>query len=281
MTRTTLAAVALAAGTVFAATSASQAALTHLYTFNNGNVNDSVGSANGNLVVGTGSVDPINTGFSNGMVNLDNGRNNGTTIGGQSAGASYVNIPASVIPTSGSVTIETFHTLSSTGNFSAVLSASNGQGQFILEQSSRDGTPNGSLAAYQAPMGTQVQARNNPAGQFQDTGNTFFTAVVVDGAASTLSYYINGTFQSSIAIPAGQGLDSLNLTEFALGRAPFNDPGATGSFDELRIYNDAQSLGQIATTFAAGPSQAVPEPASLGLLGLGGLALLNRRRRTA
>ena len=107
-------------------------------------------------------------------------------------------------------------------------------------------------------------------------------ATVIDGTAGTLSYYlyrvsdgVGGLQQTIPAIP----LSSYSFTNAYLGRSAFaGDNISNGSFDEFRIYNDAQSAASIAADLAAGPD-GVPEPASLALaMGTMGLLLRTRRR---
>jgi len=108
-------------------------------------------------------------------------------------------------------------------------------------------------------------------------------ATVIDGAAGTLSYYVfrvsdglGGLQQSITAIP----LSSYTFTEAFLGRSPFDaDNWTSGSVDEFRIYNEARSAALILNDFSIGPN-VIPEPASFTLFGLGGLALILRRRLT-
>ncbi len=321
----TLAAVALAAGTVFAATSASHAALTHLYTFNDGTANDSVGGANGTLIVGTDTTNPLTTGISGGMVTLDNGSPDAAAGGGQNkpsqvgtnpnatpptvAGVNpavaYVAIPASVVPTgaTSSATFEITLTPRRQTFFTAAFSFDNVVGppqpgsSYLINAISapqRPGpgpadnpnpdpnaiNPGGSLATFKGSTGGEAVAGGGP---FEDNipAVTYTNAVVIDGAAKTLSFYVNGVLASTKPLPAGNDLSTLGLTEGGLGISPFGDSAFTGTIDQFSVYNEARSAGQILADFQAGPVVGVPEPTSLALLGLGGLGLLSRRRRTA
>ncbi len=78
---------------------------------------------------------------------------------------------------------------------------------------------------------------------------------VIDGTAGTLSYYLNGVLQSTVANPIP--LSAFNYTAAYLGRSAFIADNATsGSIDEFRIYNNPQRkpLSAVAADQAAGPN---------------------------
>src|SRR6476620_7503953 len=86
--------------------------LTHLYTFNNGTANDSIGGANGILVHGAQIIDGWLT--LNNFVSADpvtpSLRKN---LASNDPAAQYAQLPSGVLPSSGSATIEAWYTSSS------------------------------------------------------------------------------------------------------------------------------------------------------------------------
>jgi hypothetical protein len=88
-----------------------------------------------------------------------------------------------------------------------------------------------------------------------------------------MQVYINGDLAMSVTtgIPATQY--STNGQSVLIGNRPeAPDCGWYGSLDEVRIYNEALTEAQIEAVMA------IPEPATMLMLGLGGLALIRRKR---
>ena len=282
---------------VACATSA-QAQLAHRYSFAT-DASDSVGGANGTLV-NSATV-------SGGQLQLNNPN---FTAGGNPDPNGFLSLSPGILPGSGAVTIETWFTFTGSGFFTEAWTFCNGTdaapptgagGEYLMDTISAPqpaGTPgNGnntggnhivqSLNGY--TVGPEIDAFGTTPGMgfagggYLDNGDTCFSAVVIDGAGN-LSYYLYditagniGGLQSTVA---GNPLTAFNFTNAYLGRSAFSGDNATsGSIDEFRIYDNAQSAGAVAADFAAGPNTVVvPEPGSVVLLGLSGLALVLRRR---
>lgn len=90
---------------------------------------------------------------------------------------------------------------------------------------------------------------------------------------TSLEIYLNGdpVGINTTDIPASQF--SNNGRDVLIGNRPdSSDCGWYGSLDEVRIYSDALSETEIEAVMA------IPEPATMLMLGLGGLALMRRKR---
>jgi hypothetical protein len=266
--------------------------LTHRYSFTAG-ANDSVGTAHGTLQ-GVASV-------GGGALNFNN-----PNLAAPAPGRGYLSLPASILPTSGSVTIEQWFTFGSSGYASQAYSFRNvpgarSTGQFLMHTVSTPlptnppGGPNtgGShitqgLFGWGGPPPATYAHHTTPGlgvqgGGYVDDGLAHMAATVIDATAGTLSYYIyrvsdglGGLQQTIPAIP----LSSYSFTEAFLGRSAWDvDNYINGSVDEFRIYNRAKTAAEIAADFAAGPS-IVPEPPSAflgGFVAVGLVAVVRRR----
>jgi hypothetical protein len=75
---------------------------------------------------------------------------------------------------------------------------------------------------------------------------------VVDATSDKMLYYLNGALGGEQPFTAA--LSDINDVNVWLGRSQYsNDPAFTGTYHEFRIYGQALTALQVATSFAAGP----------------------------
>jgi hypothetical protein len=173
----------------------------------------------------------------------------------------YVQLPPGLISASPSVTVEVWTTWDDMqGLWQRLLdfgsndggSGSQGIGDTYLMVTPRDG--DGVLKAafsLAGPGGENLIQSGAPL----SVGTLEHLAVVVDGAASQLSFYSNGALVGSDA-PLRGTLPELNDENSWVGRSQFElDVEYGGAIHDLRIYSAARTPEQIAASFAAGPDQ--------------------------
>ncbi|MBT3199128.1 MAG: LamG domain-containing protein [Phycisphaerales bacterium] len=111
-------------------------------------------------------------------------------------------------------------------------------------------------------------------------GTMMHVAIVVPIDAANVGdvkLYIDGSEQAAPNINNNSVLDTTAATSFYIGRG-FSSAAFDGIVDDVQFYDTALSDQDI-SSLAANPGATVPEPATMTLLALGGLAMLRRRRK--
>ena len=257
----------------------------HRYTFDDTTrtIADSIRNIPGHspadgTLMGTGALP------TGGQVTLRGGLSN--QIGGD-----YVSLPANIVSKLGkTATFETWVT------WSPVIGQTDGAWQRIFDFGSSDqtaGTPgNGQTYLFLSPLNgatrvvrTAITIAGNGSESLVDAPGSLPTntalpvhlAVVVNGATSQLSLYIDGV-QSGVTATLSDAalLAKLNDVNNWIGRSQFvGDQLYAGAIYEFRIYGRALTAADIAASHTAGPN-ALPSPGDGGVTdgatGAGGAA---------
>lgn len=266
----------------------SEGALAHRYSMSEAgpagtSVLDSVGTAHGALLA-------------NGTLDGDL-----LTTTGTAGNASGVSLPATAVQgLTGDFSIEQWATLSTAGaatTFQTLFAfgvggAAGNRHTYLLASGRRGGAGNFSGVGVNPVGGVTTDF----GGEVVVTGPTFvanaLTQFVFTYRASDnqIQLFVNGALADTDTSPLPFSLQAVGADFRGInGNNPI-DPAFTGSTDDFRLYNNAlapgavtalNTLGPDATNAAVNTASAIPEPASIGLLGIGALGLLARRRRLA
>ncbi|RYD42054.1 MAG: LamG domain-containing protein [Verrucomicrobiaceae bacterium] len=257
------------------------AAIVHRYDFAT-DANDSVGTSHGTL---HGSATITGGGVYSGGDRISGTLNAGVVTNG-------VQLPASAVSgITGAFTVEAWIQTPFGGAFTTAFSFSDGTtSNYLLGTPARGNSPFASTISAIGAGGsaTELQA----SGRYADTDQLIHMVLTYDG--TTMTHYQNAStnlddFNSTNSLSASfnnPGFNLSSLTQIGInGGAPWPDNSMNGTVFDFRIYDSSLGADQIASLFALGADAtnsqiiaAIPEPAAAGLLALGAIGALRRRR---
>ena len=252
------------------------ATLTHQYTFNDGTVDDSMGSANGTLMNGAT--------VSGGQLVLPTGMDAYASLPGPTIGINaYTAATFEIWFTSSSANTSYTMAMMLGRSFDVNIDGTSNGGPFpdgdtwrgiayVMIQPTRNAGPAAGRVAITATS-FEDEAGVNNATQINDDMQ-HYVAVTVD--ASDITFYLDGGLVGSAALGA-ISLADVSPDLAYLGRSNYPDPYFKGSINEFSVWDNVLSPAEISANFGAGP--VIPEPSTFALfaLGLGGLLAFRHR----
>jgi len=216
-----------------------RAELIHRYSFKE-NADDSVGKVNGKLE-GKAKV-------AGGKLVLENSAKESND-----PALSYLSFSDRILPKSGSGTIEVWFTSNSDGMFARLFDFGR-RGQGYLFMTVNDG---GNDAARIAITNNDWadETKISSDGNVND-GRLHMVAVVIDGGAKDLHFYVDGKENGGAESLGDNTLENVKGGSHWLGRSLYDtDAGFTGSISELRVFDTALKPAEIAAHFKAGKDE--------------------------
>jgi hypothetical protein len=214
---------------------AANAGLIHRYSFKDATVKDSVGKVDATLK-GDAKIVLSNTGKTSDDAKL-----------------SYLQFNSPVIPKSGSVSLIIWVTAKENPPFCRVLDigdsdSGSGQAFIYLVQRHDDDVSKAAVTASDTGSKTFMD------GKRLDDGKPHMAAIVIDGTAKKLHYFVDGVESPDPADLGDNTLDKVNPTHSWIGRSGFDaDPGLSAEISEFRVYDQALGAAEIAAIQNAGP----------------------------
>jgi hypothetical protein len=218
--------------------------MTHQYTFNDGTAKDSVGAVNGTLVNGASVID--------GSLVFDKSVNTGSNT--DPGIGQYMTLPRNILHTP-DFTIEAWVTNTGGQPWQRILDFGNsvindqgvatGKGFIIL---TNNGCAQISVSSWGNADDTDLVS-----GGTIGSGEEHHVVYTHSFSDKTTSLYVDGKLVRSGL--AHVDPSTAEFSNFWIGRSQFSvDPFFAGSINELRVYDNAITSGQVLADFTAGPT---------------------------